>query len=52
MSGYGYTFYRYKDESWVLEEKVFGDSSHKYRDWLFLPKEESIHLGPILKLSL
>jgi hypothetical protein len=51
MSGYGYTFYRYKDETWVLEEKVFGDSSHKYRDWLFLPKEESIRLGSILKSS-
>lgn len=36
ISDLGYISYRYNGESWILDKNLVGDSTYRFRDWLFI----------------
>lgn len=46
-----YSSFRFDGSSWILEDRIFGDTAYKYRDWFFVPGEREAEFCEFLKHS-
>ncbi len=47
----GYMYFKFDGECWVKEGSIYGDSSYKFRDWLFICEDHHFYNSSRIEIS-